>query len=148
MPRGCAQRKSAQARKLRSPQSVEEARTITRPPADPTSAFVPLGDVDLDQILCEEVERVVAPDDTVSVDGFLKADRSCVKHNRPFHLSATAQGRTTTRYSITWSARPSTEGGMVRPNAFAVLRLITSSNFVGCSTGRSPGFAPLRILST
>jgi hypothetical protein len=28
----------------------------------------------------------------------------------------------------------------------AVLRLITNSNFVGCSTGRSPSFAPLRIL--
>jgi hypothetical protein len=25
-----------------------------------------------------------------------------------------------------------------------VLRLITSSNFVDCITGRSPGFAPLR----
>jgi hypothetical protein len=33
-------------------------------------------------------------------------------------------------------------------SAFAVLRLITSSNFVGCSTGRSAGFAPLRILLT
>ena len=34
------------------------------------------------------------------------------------------------------------------PRAFAVLRLIASSNFVGCSTGRSPGLAPLRIRST
>ena len=31
---------------------------------------------------------------------------------------------------------------------FAVLRLTTRSIFVGCSTGRSAGFAPLRILST
>src|SRR5262249_11173106 len=38
-------------------------------------------------------------------------------------------------------------GGIVRPRAFAVLRLIISSNFVGCSTGRSAGFAPFRILS-
>src|SRR5262249_9621854 len=30
-----------------------------------------------------------------------------------------------------------------RPSAFAVLRLITSSNFVGCSTGSSAGWAPL-----
>ena len=37
---------------------------------------------------------------------------------------------------------------MVRPSALAVLRLMTSSNFVGCSTGRSAGLAPLRILST
>src|SRR5207245_3723757 len=44
-------------------------------------------------------------------------------------------------YSITWSARPSTGGGIFRPSAFAVLRLITSSNLVGCSTGRSAGLA-------
>ena len=43
--------------------------TFTRPPADPPSAFVPLGDVDLEQILCEEEDRVVAQDNTVSVDG-------------------------------------------------------------------------------
>src|SRR3989442_8121334 len=45
-------------------------------------------------------------------------------------------------HSITWSARESTDCGIVRPSAFAVLRLITSSNLVGCSTGRSAGFAP------
>ena len=50
-------------------------------------------------------------------------------------------------HSITWSARSSSEGGIVRPNAFAVLRLITSSNVVGCSIGTSAGLAPLRILS-
>src|SRR5437879_13027264 len=50
-------------------------------------------------------------------------------------------------YWITWSARCSSDRGIVRPRAFAVLRLITSSNFVGCSTGRSPGLAPFRILS-
>jgi hypothetical protein len=38
-------------------------------------------------------------------------------------------------YSITWSARASTDCGIVSPSAFAVFRLITSSNFVGCSTG-------------
>src|SRR5438309_1704558 len=46
------------------------------------------------------------------------------------------------------SALASTLGGIVTPICFAVLRLITSSNFVGCSTGRSAGLAPLRILST
>ena len=49
---------------------------------------------------------------------------------------------------ITSSARASTDGGIVRPSALAVLRLMTSSNLVGCSTGRSAGLAPLRILST
>jgi hypothetical protein len=49
---------------------------------------------------------------------------------------------------ITWSARISNVCGIVSPSALAVLRLITSSNFIGCSTGRSAGLAPLRILST
>src|SRR5262249_40286963 len=40
--------------------------TFTRPPADPTSAFVPLGAVDLDQLLCEEEDRVVGQDNTVA----------------------------------------------------------------------------------
>jgi hypothetical protein len=34
---------------------------------------------------------------------------------------------------------------MVRPSALAVLRLMTSSNFVGCSTGRSAGLAPYTV---
>ena len=43
--------------------------TFARPPRDPASAFVPLGDVDLDSILCHEDERVVARDNTVTVGG-------------------------------------------------------------------------------
>jgi transposase len=42
--------------------------TFTVPPRDPASAFVPLGTADLDAILCVEVPRVVAPDNTVSVE--------------------------------------------------------------------------------
>src|SRR5262245_52955675 len=56
--------------------------------------------------------------------------------------------RSPVHHSITWSARPSKDGGIVRFSAFAVFMLTTSSNFVGCSTGRSAGLAPLRILST
>ena len=51
-------------------------------------------------------------------------------------------------YSITSSAWASNVDEIVRPSAFAVFLLIATSNFVGCSTGRSAGFAPLRILST
>jgi hypothetical protein len=36
----------------------------------------------------------------------------------------------------------------VRPSALAVLRLITSSNLVGCCTGRSAASAPLRICAS
>ena len=49
---------------------------------------------------------------------------------------------------MTFSARIITTGGIVRPSALAVFKLIISSNFVGCSTGMSAGFVPLRFLST
>jgi hypothetical protein len=42
---------------------------FARPPADPASAFVPLGRVDLDQILCVEEERVVGRDNVVVLGG-------------------------------------------------------------------------------
>ena len=51
-------------------------------------------------------------------------------------------------YSITSSARARNDSGIVSPIALAVVRLMTTSNLVGCSTGISPGFAPRKILST
>jgi hypothetical protein len=51
-------------------------------------------------------------------------------------------------YSITLSARNSSDGGIVSPIAFAVRKLTTSSSLVGCSMGRSAGRAPRKILST
>lgn len=51
-------------------------------------------------------------------------------------------------YSITSVAWRRSVEGIVRPRVFAVLRLMTRSNFTGCSTGRSAGCAPLKILST
>ena len=51
-------------------------------------------------------------------------------------------------HSITSSARATNAGEMLRPSALAVLRLITNSNFVGSSTGRSPGFSPLSMRAT
>src|SRR5205814_1708322 len=57
-------------------------------------------------------------------------------------------GRNRNHHRITSSALTSIACGIVMPSAMAALRLITSSNFVGCSMGRSPGFAPLSILST
>jgi len=42
---------------------------FTRPPADPASAFVPLGAVDLAPILCHEEERTVGRDNVVVLEG-------------------------------------------------------------------------------
>jgi transposase len=41
---------------------------FARPPRDPASAFVPVGTVDLEQILCVEDERVVGRDNVVTAD--------------------------------------------------------------------------------
>jgi hypothetical protein len=49
---------------------------------------------------------------------------------------------------ITSSAISRKLGVIVSPRAFAAVRLMTSSNFVGCCTGSSAGLAPFRILST
>jgi hypothetical protein len=51
------------------------------------------------------------------------------------------------RHSITSSARARSIGARSRPRAFAVLRFIDSSNLAGAWTGRSAGFAPLRMRS-
>src|SRR5262249_46739082 len=54
----------------------------------------------------------------------------------------------THRYSITSSARASTDAGMSRPSALSVFRLITISYLVGACTGSSAGFSPLRMGAT
>src|SRR6516225_2374268 len=51
-------------------------------------------------------------------------------------------------YWITSSASATKFGGTPSPRFFAVLPLMTNSNLAGCSTGRSAGLAPRRILST
>jgi hypothetical protein len=49
------------------------------------------------------------------------------------------------RYSITSVASAINDGGIVRSSAFAVLRLMTNSNFVASMTGRLAGFSPLSM---
>ena len=58
------------------------------------------------------------------------------------------QERTSKLQSITLSAIAITPDGMVMPSALAVLRLITNSYLVACTTGRSAAFSPLRIRPT
>src|SRR5262249_40369399 len=55
------------------------------------------------------------------------------------------QGGHPPHHSITSSASCWRRKGTSRPSALAVCRLMTNSNFVDCSTGRSAGLAPLRI---
>src|SRR5262249_14215689 len=51
-------------------------------------------------------------------------------------------------YSITSSALASSDAGTVRPSILVILVLMTKSNLVDCTTGRSAGLAPLRIRPT
>ncbi len=64
------------------------------------------------------------------------------------HATVAVRASVVAAQRITSSARKRTVGGIVRPSALAVLRLMTNSNLVGCSTGRSAGLAPFKILST
>ena len=48
-------------------------------------------------------------------------------------------------YSITSSAMARSDGDTVRPSIRAVSVLMTSSNLVACTTGKSAGFSPLRM---
>src|SRR5262249_27225939 len=64
----------------------------------------------------------------------------------PIDRAAEQRDELAPSHSITSSASCCNCRGTLRPRAFAVLRLITSSNLVGCSTGRSAGLSPLRIL--
>ena len=108
----------------------------------PTEAE-PIAEIESDDnVLSALLARAASDPTATALLLCLGGERSGKHCNRPGHECSSAC------HWITSSARASTDGGIVRPRALAVLRLITISNFVGCSTGRSPGLAPLSILST
>src|SRR5262245_22166586 len=68
------------------------------------------------------------------------------RHHRPRRRAAKPRDKgAASTHSITSSARAKMDGGTSIPIALAALRLTTNWNFVGCSTGKSAGFAPLKI---
>src|SRR5262249_35351331 len=72
----------------------------------------------------------------------------CARRERPCGSAADKRDERAAFHSITSSASAMSVGGTSRPSALAVLALIISSKRVGCSTGKSDGRDPLRILST
>src|SRR5262249_35748500 len=70
------------------------------------------------------------------------------RSDRPRRRAAEQSDELSTLHSMTSSARTRNDSGIERPSALAVVKLMMRSNFVCCSTGMSPGFAPRRILST
>jgi hypothetical protein len=75
----------------------------------------------------------------------LTSQRTCADFR--FVPIATERSATKKLYSITSSAIESTSGGIVRPSALAVFMLMTSSNLLDCTTGRSAGIAPFKTLA-
>lgn len=73
-------------------------------------------------------------------------------YNIPRQLPTVPGSGTGIRARVAKHARPviqkNRNGGKVNPIALAVLRLMISSNAVGCSTRRSVGFASFKIMST
>jgi hypothetical protein len=67
------------------------------------------------------------------------------RRERPRGRTAEQRDELAPLHSITSSASASNLSGISRPRAFAVLRLITNSNFVDCWTGKLAGFSPLRM---
>ena len=71
----------------------------------------------------------------------------CAGKRPPCGCTAEKRDELAPPHSITSSASASSIGGIAKPSALAVFKLMTRSNLVGCSTARSAGFAPRRILS-
>src|SRR5262249_30477867 len=68
------------------------------------------------------------------------------RRKRPRRRTAEQRDELTpSHHSITSSAVESSVGGTARPSILAVQALMTNSNLVDCTTGKSAGFAPLRM---
>ena len=99
---------------------------------------------------------------TIAIDRFRSATRGEKAHTPDFDLLLRKRGeghceRAAAKrskklppnvHSMTLVACTRIEFGISMPSAWAVFILTINSNLVGCSIGRSPGLAPLRILST
>ena len=97
------------------------------------------------------MDRVASVACPIMVVGVVMLCGGCptrVSKETPADVANGSTGDIGSSYSITSSARASSVAGTLMPIAFAVLRLMTSSNFVGCSAGISAGLPPFSILIT
>ena len=62
-----------------------------------------------------------------------------------WHVRFVPEADIGTVYSITSSAATSSLSGTVRPSILAVPALMTNSNLLDCTTGKSAGLTPLRM---
>ncbi len=115
---------------------IDEVLEVYR---DPVAGPSKLGGWKYDSVRLLRRNSIVTP---------LAAPRARIRVEALLAVARATWARAPPGQSITSSARASSTGGIGSRSAAAALRLITSSNFDGCSTGISPGRAPLRILST
>jgi len=132
--------RDSHGRIARSPESRQEFMTQTGyPHGRPGYVVVPTA-------FADELERSHRPRPVQLVLQSVFASHS--RGGATMSVTVQVFGRRRVTSSMTSSARSRSASGTVRPRAFAVLRLTTSSNLVGRSTGRSAGLAPLRIFPT
>jgi hypothetical protein len=70
------------------------------------------------------------------------------RRHRPRRRASEPRDELPAPHSITSSAVASSVGGTSMPRVLAVCRLMMNSNLVDCTTGKSAGFAPLRMRAT
>ena len=120
---------------------------FTHPPSRPGPAFVPLGAVDLEHILCHEEERTVGQDNVVVLDGL---PLQVAQAARPPHLRrpprdrAPRISRAPTPSGGAPSAWAATTPGAAPPPAGDTETAPPSRNGLSAPPGGSPVHAPSR----
>src|SRR5262249_10421659 len=95
-----------------------------------------------------EIMRCIARARTQAAEAINASGLLAARRERPERgCAAEERYERASVHSITSSAACRKGSGMVRPSAFAVLRLTTSSNLVGRSIGISAGFLPCSTLA-
>jgi hypothetical protein len=128
--------------KLPGPKFLAVKKSYLRPPIDVAPITLPRSPASLSS--GDEVPHIFTRKSRVQPKEFLiSSAKRLLQQNLPGgDLSRCSKF---VAYSITSSAVASRVGGTVRPSILAVSTLMTSSNFEDCTTGRSSGFAPLRM---
>src|SRR6516165_6713012 len=138
----CAGSRLILAGRARSKDIPLEAETPPRPPKK-------TGTVQEATARPHEDVCFVAQAQTFNPGGANVADGPSSSHPRIAQRTPWLAGMNGLRfYSFISSICASSVGVGVKPRARTVFILSVAWNIVGCSTGRSAGFAPLRILST
>src|SRR5262245_64314758 len=96
----------------------------------------------IDPMHLKNMLRQVQPDRSNLAHGWLPFAAVSIRQQFGTQMP---QGGHPPHHSITSSASNCNALGTSMPSNLAVCRLMTSSNLVDCTTGKSPGFAPLRI---